>query len=127
MPTDDKRHSDKTVAMDRNDLMYSLYSKQSGQLPQSFFECVRGNDRGKRFLASAAEVVIGRSSKCNIQLNDQHVSGRHAMVRRDETGLLIEDLESANGLFVNEKRVKKAVLAKNDEVRIGETVFQVKL
>lgn len=127
MPSKKTPPKDETVAMDRNELMYTLYSKQSGQLPQPFCECIRGNDIGKRFLFADTKVVIGRSAQCNIQLHDQHVSGKHAVVRRGEVGLVIEDLDSSNGLFVNEQKVKRAVLVNNDEIRIGESVLQVKL
>ncbi|MDP8222131.1 MAG: FHA domain-containing protein [Candidatus Lernaella stagnicola] len=114
-----------TVVMDEHDLMVSLYTKQSGQQQHPFLECVEGEDVGKRFLIGEGRQVVGRSKQCHIRLNDKHVSSRHAEVRRGGVGLLIEDLESANGTFVNERRVKRAVLANNDEIRLGQSTLKV--
>ncbi len=49
-------------------------------------------------------VTIGRA-ECDVDLNDPDVSRRHAVVRRVDEGLAIEDLGSTNGTFVNDRRV----------------------
>jgi pSer/pThr/pTyr-binding forkhead associated (FHA) protein len=118
---------EKTVRLDAKELMYSLYTKQSGLLPQSFLECLEGCVAGHRFLIGDQRLVLGRSRTCHIFLKDPLVSARHASIVRDQKNFVLEDMNSANGIFVNGKKIKRAVLAHNDEVRIGGCRFLVKL
>jgi pSer/pThr/pTyr-binding forkhead associated (FHA) protein len=64
--------------------------------------------------------VIGRSPECDIFLDDVTVSRRHAELVRDGDRLLIRDLGSLNGTFVNRHRIEEAVLGNDDEVQIGK-------
>jgi pSer/pThr/pTyr-binding forkhead associated (FHA) protein len=122
-----KEKNEKTVRLDEKELMYSLYTKQSGLSPQSFLECVEGAETGRRFLIGEQRLLLGRSRNCNICLKDPQVSARHASIIRDQNCYVIEDMGSANGVFVNGKKIKRAVLAHNDEIAIGGCRFQVKL
>ncbi|MEA2480198.1 MAG: hypothetical protein QOJ07_2120, partial [Thermoleophilaceae bacterium] len=73
-------------------------------------------------------LVIGRSSAGEGALGgDPELSRRHARLYRDATGaLVIEDLGSTNGTWVNGQRAAAAVrLAPGDTLRIGRTTFQV--
>lgn len=119
--------SDQTVVLDHQQLMYSLYSKQSGHLPRSFIECVEGKDQGRSFLLNEAQQLIGRSSQCHIQLTDPTISGKHAVIHRFQDDLMIEDLDSANGVFVNGQQVKRCKLANNDQIRLGHSLFRIRL
>jgi pSer/pThr/pTyr-binding forkhead associated (FHA) protein len=47
------------------------------------------------------------------------VSRRHAQITSDKSGSTIEDLNSTNGIFINDKRVKKHRLHNGDIVAIG--------
>ena len=71
--------------------------------------------------AEAAERVIGREEDCSIHLTGNDVSRRHAVLRRDDTGLGVEvvDLGSRNGVQVNGQRVSAATLRQGDVVRLG--------
>jgi pSer/pThr/pTyr-binding forkhead associated (FHA) protein len=70
-----------------------------------------------------AGTTIGRAG-CDVELKDPDVSRRHAVVRRVDTGLAIEDLGSTNGTFVNERRISGIVeLAVGDRIRFGNTVW----
>jgi len=73
---------------------------------------------------TAAETVIGRASNreqaCNLPLEDQIVSRRHARITRDPKGAWwIEDLQSKNGTFVNDELIKRTRLASGDRIGIG--------
>jgi transcriptional regulator with AAA-type ATPase domain len=71
--------------------------------------------------AEAAERVIGREEDCSIHLTGNDVSRRHAVLRRDDTGLgaVVVDLGSRNGVYVNGQRVLSAPLRQGDVVRLG--------
>ena len=64
-------------------------------------------------------LVIGRSPRCNLVLNDPTVSRRHAALRREDEGWRITDLGSTNGTWVNGWRVDRALVRDGDELVLG--------
>jgi signal transduction histidine kinase len=62
---------------------------------------------------------IGRASDNQIVLEGAGVSRRHGVIHREGDDFSVSDLDSYNGIFVNGKRVKHAVLKHNDEIRVG--------
>ena len=71
--------------------------------------------------------VIGRADECEIHLDDPFVSRRHARVISADIGTAIEDLGSANGVYVN-GRLSPGItpLHPGDVVQIGGTVWLVR-
>ena len=78
----------------------------------------------KRYSISAAQTV-GRGQNCDIFLAVAHLSRQHARLSLDDKGLLVEDLGSANGTFVNGKRIDKIRLKSGDELRFDTLRFRV--
>jgi hypothetical protein len=70
-------------------------------------------------------VVLGRDPACDIVLNDSKCSRRHAVLEDGPDGLVVRDSGSANGVYVNGRRVEKARLRPGDVIRLGDA--QVKL
>lgn len=71
-------------------------------------------------------VTIGRKEDNSIVIPDPHVSGNHARIIVKNNILFIEDLNSTNGVFVNNKRVEnKTKLFGKDEITIGTVKFKV--
>jgi pSer/pThr/pTyr-binding forkhead associated (FHA) protein len=87
-----------------------------------------GNERGKR-LEVQGELLIGRSAPdvAGRLGDDPEISRRHARVFREADGrLMVEDLGSANGTWVNDARVHAPLIVNpGDLVRVGRTVLQV--
>jgi hypothetical protein len=79
-----------------------------------------GGRTGELFHPEDETTTIGRSPDCGIFLDDVTVSRRHAVVRRRDDQVFIEDQGSLNGTFVNRKRVESAQLDDGDEVQIGK-------
>ena len=72
-------------------------------------------------------ITIGREAENTFQVFDDQASRVHAKIFVKENGFLfLEDLYSANGTFVNGKKVKKSILGNNDRIKIGNTLFVVK-
>jgi len=69
-------------------------------------------------------VRIGRESDNDIQLLDDTVSRHHAQINNMPNVCEVEDNNSANGTFVNGKRIQSAMLRHGDEVRFGETIMR---
>lgn len=66
---------------------------------------------------------IGRGFSADLRLEDQSVSRRHAVVVERPDGARILDDRSANGTFVNGRRVAEATLHDRDVIRIGRVVL----
>lgn len=72
------------------------------------------------------ETVIGRDARCDIVLNEEKASRRHARIQRGEGGYFeIVDLGSRNGIVVDEERVERMTLLDGDRFVIGETEFTI--
>jgi pSer/pThr/pTyr-binding forkhead associated (FHA) protein len=71
-------------------------------------------------------LVLGRTTDCNISLPVTFVSRRHCQFFRRGDAVLVQDLESLNGTFVNGCRVEvPTVLHHGDELRFGPLPFRV--
>lgn len=73
------------------------------------------------------EITVGRGGGCALVLVDDHLASRvHARVFRRGKDLLVEDLESSNGTFVNGRRIDRTTrLARGDRIQFGQTVCDV--
>lgn len=75
----------------------------------------------------ASGTNIGRDSDNAVQLLLPEVSKRHAFLQLTQKGWCIRDLNSRNGLFVNDKQVQEAILQDGDRLLIGPytLVFEI--
>jgi ABC-type multidrug transport system ATPase subunit len=76
--------------------------------------------------ATSAEVTLGRQPANNIVFEAPDVSGWHAKIRRGPTGgLIVEDLGSTNGTYVNGERITQKPITFKDDVRLGSMGVQL--
>ena len=74
----------------------------------------------------ADELTIGRAAGCQVPLEDSFASQLHARLFRRNGELLVEDLGSTNGTFLNRKKVDAAVpIRKGDRLQVGKTVLEL--
>ena len=71
------------------------------------------------------QLIIGRADSCEIQLDGLQISNKHAQIIKSKNGIVVEDLNSTNGVYVNGKSISKQVILPNDSVQIGS--FQIKI
>lgn len=97
-----------------------LGSLQSKTHP--FLEVLSGSNKGKviDFDKDVQQIIVGRSDSCELILNDPLISRRNTKFRKDWSGISVSDMNSKNGTFVNEKKIKEHTLRDVDEIRIGE-------
>ena len=80
----------------------------------------RGANAGARFLLDTEVVGAGRHQASDIFLDDISVSRRHATFTRTDEGVVVRDLGSLNGTYVNRDLVDECRLQPGDEVQIGK-------
>jgi ABC-type multidrug transport system ATPase subunit/pSer/pThr/pTyr-binding forkhead associated (FHA) protein len=66
-----------------------------------------------------SELTIGRDDRNDIKLDGLQISNRHARLVRNAAGVVIEDLNSTNGVYVNGNRVSRQAISATDRVQIG--------
>jgi hypothetical protein len=71
------------------------------------------------------EIVVGRSSDLDMVLVEEMVSRKHARIAYENEAIVIEDLGSTNGTFVNGEKIKRAQLKEGDRVLIGTSILKV--
>jgi hypothetical protein len=69
--------------------------------------------------------VIGRDPACELVVSDPKCSRRHAVLEAGPRGIIIRDAGSANGVFVNDRKVERAQIKEGDLVRLGDVVLKV--
>ena len=67
---------------------------------------------------------IGRSQTCELRIDSTSVSRHHALIMAGPLEVIIEDLNSTNGVIVNGRKVSRQVLRDGDAVTIGEVQFR---
>ena len=86
---------------------------------------ISGKYQGGEFpLGAQPEIIVGRSSELDMVLVEDMVSRRHARIACGEQ-IVIEDLGSTNGTFVNGEKIKKTTLKEGDRVLIGTSILKV--
>jgi pSer/pThr/pTyr-binding forkhead associated (FHA) protein len=69
--------------------------------------------------------VLGRDPSCDLVLNDVKCSRRHAVVEAGPDGIAIRDTGSANGVYLNGKKIERASLQPGDVVGLGDVILTV--
>ena len=103
-------------------------NQQSGQEAekQPLLVVVEGKQPGERFPLTREHTTIGRGDGCEVRLDSQVVSAKHARLVRTENGFSIEDLRSTNGVTVNGRRLgsdELQPLGHGDSIAISDHVL----
>jgi len=92
-----------------------------GEIGEHAVLVVRSGDlTGSRFTLSKDVTQIGRHQDSDILLDDITVSRRHAEIIKTSKSLLVKDLGSLNGTYVNQSRVDEFALKHGDELQVGK-------
>lgn len=94
--------------------------KNTGKI-YAYLDILYSDGDGIRHLVTSEVMRIGRNANNDLQLNNDSVSGFHAEIHRNRSGdFTVTDLNSTNGVLVNDQEVKSQVLAEGDILEIGE-------
>jgi pSer/pThr/pTyr-binding forkhead associated (FHA) protein len=88
---------------------------------------IRGDDGAGETFKVEDVAVLGRSSQADIVVDDPYASEFHMRFVSGEEGIVLHDLGSTNGTYVNGRRVSSPqLLVKGDAVQVGKTVMEVR-
>jgi pSer/pThr/pTyr-binding forkhead associated (FHA) protein len=85
-------------------------------------------DKGERRdfrLKTSRKSTIGRNTECSLQIPLGMVSRRHCEIRVKDGNVIVRDLGSSNGTYVNDKRIQEFKLHGGDTLKIGPVIFTV--
>ena len=95
---------------------------------RALFSIIKGKDHGKSFYVTEGKpLTLGRSSAADIALSEPRISRIHCRFTHDGKHIMLTDLNSTNGTYVNERKIKSVPLTDQDSIRIGETVITMRL
>ena len=95
---------------------------------QIVLKVAQGSHEGKEIKVSTEKFLIGRSDSCQLRPKSESVSRKHCIIVRKDNRVLVQDLKSRNGTFVNGKRLptdKAKVLKPGDFLKVASLEFEV--
>lgn len=120
-----------TIAIDRKAVLAAI-GRPADEEPSADTVAIlaaldSGDRERERHSIESLPCIIGRAPDCDIVLSDLRVSRHHARIVEDGAGMVIEDLESANGVRVNGQPAAHAPLSEGDMVTLGGPRFRLHL
>src|SRR5262245_36807921 len=87
---------------------------------------LQGSNAGKELKIPTPKCLIGRGDECHLKPQSEAISRRHCVIVTTENEVVVRDLHSRNGTYVNEERVaEEAVLLHGDILRVGPLQFEM--
>lgn len=90
----------------------------------SYVVMIYGEYLGRRYTIKDEELLIGRAPHCDIMLTDDSVSRMHCRLIPGSNGVVISDLNSTNGTYINATSVSTRLLRDGDKVKVGRSIFK---
>jgi DNA-binding NtrC family response regulator len=122
MPTDSKDPASLTRPSSRHTMVVT--DRSEIRLQRCKLVQMTGAAKGFEFELLSQQTRIGSATDCDLVVNDATVSQHHFGIDRDEQSYLVRDLESTNGTFLDNARVKEAYIRPGSIIRAGEVYFR---
>jgi len=97
---------------------------------QVSLKVLSGTHEGKLIQIKDEKFLIGRGESCQLRPKSESISRKHCAIVQKDGRLLLVDLKSRNGTFINEKQVspdKAKILKNGDRLRCGQLEFEVQM
>ena len=109
-----------------NQTVVTVISKISDRPParDACLVVIYGMDLGKKYNVNQKSVVVGRSSSADIQVDQESVSRNHCKLLNTGQSIMLRDLGSTNGTYVNDELVDEYVLRDGDFIKVGRCIFK---
>ena len=99
----------------------------SGNIVAKMTVTVQGRTISRFNIHKGATIVIGRGNDVHYQIKSGALSRRHCQISDRGDYLELSDLESLNGTYLNQQKVKQARLANHDKIYLGPIVLEIEL
>ena len=86
---------------------------------------LNGKLAGQEIPLQEGKYILGRSEDCQITIPDSGISKKHVSLEVDEQGVIINDLKSSNGTFLNGVKIQESEIHSKDKVSIYNTTFDI--
>ncbi len=103
-------------------------TSKKGQAMHVSLKVLSGTHEGKLIQIKDEKFLIGRGETCQLRPKSESISRKHCAIVQKDGRLLLVDLKSRNGTFINEKQVspdKAKILKNGDRLRCGQLEFEV--
>jgi DNA-binding CsgD family transcriptional regulator len=106
-----------------------MIGKTSGKFKNSWFlEGTLANGKSWIIPIDKDPFIIGRNEDCNLYLSSNNISRNHAEIYFNGSSIMLRDLKSTNGTFINGKKISDAVLLNNgDKISFSNIEFKIML
>lgn len=85
---------------------------------------IYGEFLGRRYQIEGVPMIVGRGPECTVQITDDSVSRKHCRIVPGDSGVVLHDMKSTNGTYVNGTAVSARPLRDGDRVQIGRSIFK---
>jgi diguanylate cyclase (GGDEF)-like protein len=85
---------------------------------------IYGMELGKKYNLNRPQIIIGRSSKADIQIDQESVSRNHCKIINTGKAILLRDMGSTNGTYINDELIDEYVLKDGDFIKVGRCIFK---
>jgi len=117
---DQTTSASQTVLTDAGEARASRAGSENGCLV-----VIYGEEMGRRVRVTAEPLIIGRSPKCEVQIDQESVSRNHCRIRFEGGEFLVCDLDSTNGTYVNDDLVQgEGRIRHGDQIKVGRTILK---
>ncbi|HEX7129695.1 MAG TPA: FHA domain-containing protein [Rhodanobacteraceae bacterium] len=99
-------------------------TRMRAAVPRFVLRGVSGPTFGRSF-GVGGEMVFGRQPECDVCIPIGEISRRHARIKPTPDGVLVEDLDSANGTYINGKRIRSGMLHPGEELGLDTVRFML--
>jgi pSer/pThr/pTyr-binding forkhead associated (FHA) protein len=99
-------------------------TRMRATVPRYVLRGVSGPTFGRSF-GVGGEMVFGRQADCDVCIPIGEISRRHARIKPSPDGVLVEDLDSANGTYINGKRIRSGMLHPGEELALDTVRFML--
>jgi pSer/pThr/pTyr-binding forkhead associated (FHA) protein len=127
-PEEDPVVEPHVLPQDKTEDTESTIVVRNGEKPGPHLIVISGNDEGVSFPLDEdiERFSIGRKETCDICLHDPNVSREHALIEKVAGKLIIRDIGSKNGTFLNDEKLQEDLLENGDIISLGTTVMRFK-
>ncbi len=126
MPFREREAADETVGISTEQVTLKR-DLQNAKDQLACFIMIRGNPQGHRFFLTQKQMIIGRDPDIEMSISDAGISRKHSQITYENGQVILKDLNSSNGTFVNDKRIfpgEVIVLEKEDMIKLGNTILK---